>query len=212
MTTIVTHAIGRSGDPIITFAAEKCNCTQVAEMTFDRLGLGEEARAYSSWIHDYRWDVYQKTTIPPSVDDIVRANRGGCITLKFVRDPVDRFASIWKRYLSIGIRGCPPGLDMDSFLSWFESIDITRYKLGAYSLDDHITTQRFFGERDEMWTEIIHVEDLCDKRDYLRDTYGLIVDPDWTSNHWIHMDVDLTPEQIERIERIYACDMLYRRR
>jgi hypothetical protein len=210
MTTIVTHMVGRPGDRVMTFCAEKCNCTQVTSMTLDAIGHGEKRREYS-WVHDYRWGKYKQNNPPPSIDAIRRAKASGTVCLKFVRDPVDRFSSIYKRYTKIGIRGAPSGLSVDGFLDWLSTKNLVRYMLGSYTHDEHITSQRFHNETDDLWTDIIHVETFQDPevRKRIHTFYGLVVDPEWTSDHWIPEPVHLSDEQRARVLCIYHMDARY---
>lgn len=202
--------MGRPGDPVMAYATEKSNCTQVAEMVFDRLGLTKEATRPGAWIQDYRWGPYTRRHAPPTVDAIRRAVEGGQACLKFVRDPVDRFRSMVTRYRKHGILQAPDGLSVDGLLDWLEDQNLLRYSPGCV-WDMHVATQRFFGDTDDLWTEIIHVEDFRrkDVREHLRERYGLRVDPAYTSVHWERQTVDLTPEQRDRVLRVYAVDADY---
>jgi len=210
MSTIVTHMVGRPADTIMAFCAEKCNCTQIASMVFDAIGHGEKRRAFK-WVHDYRWGPYHRSNPPPNIDSVRRAKANGTVCLKFVRDPVDRFASMYKRYQKVGIRGAPSGFSVDEFLDWVSARNVYRYFPGSLVNDDHILSQSFYEETDDLWTEIIHVETFKDPcvREHIRDAYGLIVDPEWTSDHWVPEPVMLTPEQRERVLQIYHMDRKY---
>jgi len=72
-------------------------------------------------------------------------------------------------------------------------------------------SQRFHNETNDLWTDIIHVETFWDPevRERLRTMYGLEVDPEWTSDHWVIEPVNLTGEQRERVLRIYHMDAEY---
>jgi len=49
------------------------------------------------------------------------------------------------------------------------------------------------------------------ERQRLLETYGLRIDPGWSSGHWRRdVDVTLTPDQLERVKNIYAVDLKYR--
>ena len=210
MPTKLIHMIGRPGDPIMTFCAEKCNCTQIATMTFERLGH-DEAKSHS-WVHDYRWGTYFRTNPPPTIEDVHHAKTQGCQLIKFVRDPVERFKSIFKHHLTRGVRRCQGARTVDEFLSWLETQCLFRYDPKSYRVDDHVMSQAFLEETDDLWTEIIHVETFHDAsvREYLYDRYGLRVDPEWTSSHWQRdMSVELTETQIERIKKLYWMDLKY---
>lgn len=81
-------------DSLAVVFFEKSNCTQVVATFFERLGLLEEARRYSDWIHDYRINVWL---------------RGRYITLetlqsmkvpklKFIRNPYQRAMSMYTHF------------------------------------------------------------------------------------------------------------------
>lgn len=146
----VRDAIGRESDGLIVVAFEKSNCTQVAETTFKRLGLLDAAKKHDPFVHNYRWNVYAKQNPTLTVEDIRRAKRNGCACLKFVRDPIDRFGSIYSRYRRHGFRGFPNDLTIDGFLDALEPLEIRRFEPGAYP-DTHLQTQCFSKERHDMW-------------------------------------------------------------
>lgn len=206
--TKVPHMIGRPGDALMAFAAEKCNCTQVAEMVFDRLG---HTRRGTAWVHDYRWGPYIRKHPAPTVDEI-RASKTPAI--KFVRDPVERFKSIWKRYLKHGMFEAPSDMSLDELLDWLETKNVWRYAGGYERVHDmHATSQRFVGETDDLWAEIVHVEGFRDPevRTGLRERYGLLVDPEYRSDHWDTdgPSVEFTAEQERRIRQVYHMDAAY---
>lgn len=203
--------IGRPKDGFMAFCAEKCNCTQVAMMMFDAIGHGEASKQYT-FIHDYKWGPYAKNNPPPSMDDIRLAKKRGCVCLKFVRDPLDRFVSIYKRYRAHGIRTAPPNMSVDEFIDWLGTLNLLRYSPQSFVFDDHILSQALYGETDDLWTDIIHVESFRDpkERDRLEKLYTLRIDPSWTSDHWIEGTFELTDDQRERVMNVYAMDKAYR--
>jgi hypothetical protein len=207
----IRYAIGRESDGLIVVPFEKANCTQVTETTFKRLGLLDAAKKHHPFVHNYRWEVYTTQNPPPTVADIRRANRNGCACLKFVRDPIDRFGSIYSRYLRHGFRGIPNGLTIDGFLDALEPLKIRRFEPGAYP-DPHLQTQCFWKERHDMWTEIVPVERLREPafRTYLKEAYGLDFDPSFTSPHWEGKTYAFTAAQKRRIMQVYRVDKRYR--
>ena len=205
------HAVGRPRDGLVVVTFEKANCTQVVETTFKKLGLLDAAKAYHPFVHKYRWDVYVRNAPPVTVRDLRTAKREGCHVLKFVRDPIDRFGSIYSRYKKHGFRCFRVGLSIDEFLDQLERLNICRFAPGAYA-DGHLTTQRFWNERHDMYSEIVNVERLrCPAfRLYLKALYGLEFDPDFCSFHWERTVYDFTRAQRRRILKVYNADRQYR--
>jgi hypothetical protein len=146
-----------------------------------------------------------------TVRDLRTAKRDGCHVLKFVRDPIDRFGSIYSRYKKHGFRAFRTGLSIDEFLDQLERLNIRRFAPGAYA-DGHLTTQRFWKERHDMYSEIVNVERLrCPAfRLYLKALYGLEFDPDFCSFHWERTVYDFTRAQRRRILNVYNVDRQYR--
>jgi len=177
---------------------------------FDAIGHVEASKQYT-FIHDYRWDAYAKNNPPPSIDDIRLAKKRGCVCLKFVRDPVDRFVSNYKRYRAHGIRSAAPDMSIDEFIGWLEKLRLLRYAPQSFVFDDHILSQALYGETRDMWTEIIHVESFRDpkERERLESLYNLHIDPSWTSDHWVEGTFELTDDQRERVMKVYAMDEAY---
>jgi hypothetical protein len=205
----VTNVVGMPRDGLIVYSSEKSNCTQVVETTLERLGLLQTAKDHSPWVHDWRWNVY-KPRNRVTVSEIATAKRQGCITLKFVRDPVDRFASMYTRYNKLGLKGVASGLTVDQFISRLSTENLLRYTDTRF--DAHYLSQSFDGEMDDMWTEVIHVETLrsASERQRLKETYGLIFDANFTSEHWTHATKEsFTSDQRERILTLYEMDTSY---
>jgi hypothetical protein len=78
--------------PYILMWSQKAGCTTVVKWFFAQLGLLEEARAHSRWVHDYEGQVFKKRQ--GYRKELAAALRSGEYTVvKVVRDPVVRAPS-----------------------------------------------------------------------------------------------------------------------
>ena len=215
----VREAVGREKDGIIVYAAEKSNCTQVVEAAFRKLGLWERAMKYGKdWVHNWRWSQYIVNQPPPTVAEITAARQRGCVTLKFVRDPIARMRSMFTFYQRGGmLTGRYPILGtswtVDQFLDYCETARVYRYSDRCNSCNEHIASQAIFGETPNTWTEVIRVESLktAAGRDYLQKRYGLVFDASYRARHWASKTAGssslvLTPAQVARVRKIWWMD------
>lgn len=82
--------------PAVLLWSGKSGCTTVLKWFFMHLGLLEEARKHSAWIHDYETDVLKRA--PGYMDGLLAKLRSGCPVVKFVRDP---YARAYSGYLEL---------------------------------------------------------------------------------------------------------------
>jgi len=87
--------------PYILFWSQKAGCTTVVKWFFAQLGLLEEARAHSEWIHNYEQHVFKKRS--GYRHELARALAAGSHkVVKVVRDPLVRAPSA---FLVLGEKG-----------------------------------------------------------------------------------------------------------
>ena len=235
LSTRLDHLVGRPGkDDVLVFVAEKCNSAVIARAAFKRIGLLAQARQHSRgqlddnaiFVHNYRCTTYKRSLGQvPSILDVRKAKRAGAVVLRFVRDPVDRFLSIWKRYKRFGtstdgILYAPKGIKTtEGFIQWLEKLGSPE-KLIRYhprhrrGVDLHIAAQTFYGEDEapDLFTETIQVETLRDPAvcARLKKQYGLEIDASVRSKHWtVEERVTLNDNQKDRVRKLYARDMRF---
>ncbi len=161
---------GLKANNVILWVAEKANCTAICHMFFESIGLLDVALQYSSWIHDYRWNVYIKQNMT-MLNDLKDEK---FIRIKFVRSPYDRAVS---SYLHVRKRN-------QSFLDFLKRLsgkDLERY--GSIE-NPHVQTQYFREEKQFQWNEIIRVENYCDEVNRINEKYSLNLKCDHVSKHW----------------------------
>ena len=234
LSTRLDHLVGRPGkDDVLVFCAEKCNSAVIARAAFERIGLLAQARQHSRgqlddnaiFVHNYRCTAYKRSLGQvPSILDVRKAKRAGASVLRFVRDPVDRFLSIWKRYKRFGtstdgILYSPKGIKTtEGFIQWLEKLGpekLVRYHpRHRRGIDLHIATQTFYGEDEapDLFTETVHVETLRDPAvcARLKERYGLNIRANGSSEHWtVDERVTLNDNQKARIRKLYGRDMRF---
>jgi hypothetical protein len=234
LNTRLDHLVGRPGkDDVLVFCAEKCNSAVIARAAFERIGLLAQARQQSRgqlddnaiFVHNFRCTTYKRSLGQvPSILDVRRAKRAGASVLRFVRDPVDRFLSIWKRYKRFGtstdgILYAPKGLKTtEGFLQWLEKMGpeklIRYHPRHRRGVDLHIAAQTFYGEDEapDLFTETIQVETLRDPAvcARLKQRYGLNIRANGRSAHWTEQErVTLNDNQKARVRKLYARDMRF---
>ena len=176
-------------DSLAVVFFEKSNCTQVVATFFERLGLLEEARRYSDWIHDYRINVWL---------------RGRYITLetlqsmkvpklKFIRNPYQRAMSMYTHFCHEPSAQLPnlsklPKPTVKQFLQALLKVPHLRGEPGG--VNAHFCSQRMEGEMPGMWTEVIDVDSLrcARQRRRLKRLYNLRFDASFVSTHWKYSD------------------------
>jgi len=150
----------------------KAGCTVVIKMFLDQCGLLEEALAFYTWVHDFRWSVLEQVECPPH-NTLVR--------IKFVRNPYSRavssyFAVAYHRHL-FGMFDSMDHLSFETFLKYLAS--------GNATWDHHFDKQFCQGET---YHEIIHLEKMDEEIPRLNQMYGLQLKWKFTSSHHFPKD------------------------
>lgn len=203
-------------DTLAVVFFEKSNCTQVVATYFERVGLLEEARRYSKWIHDYRINVWLRGRyITLDTLQLMKVPK-----LKFIRNPYDRSMSMYTHFLHEPSAQLPnlsklPKPTVHQFLEALKKVPHRRGEPGA--VNAHFCSQRMEGENPSMWTEIIDVDSLrcARQRRRLKRMYNLRFDASFVSMHWKYSDCaalkdpsirhlieDIFPDDIEEFNAV----------
>jgi len=177
---------------IIFYIHQKAGCTVFLKMIFQNLGILEEALAYDknggAWPHYYRYEVYQKENKVEPIDLF----SGDYKLIKIVRNPYYRAVSSFisahfnvvqsaeynkgeditkiKRFnLRDYIIARHLGNSTNSFYNYYKSIKDEN----GLEVDLHIDKQKCLFEDYIKFDEIIKLEELENKIDYLNDKYNL---------------------------------------
>lgn len=194
----VTHCLLSKDHDLVLYAAEKANCTEVAEMFFRHCGLLEEALRYSPWIHNYKWEVYHPTNMV-YLSDLLQNKY---YQVKFVRCPYERAVSSyihWRAYCNGHGK---------SFMQFLEEIStrIFRYK---DTCDGHWATQMFLGESKVRWDGAVHIENMDEDLARLRQPFPKRIDNRFKSPHWKKNSEAVTSNRFRGAEALDTIDNLY---
>lgn len=85
------------GRKIVVSWSPKSGCTHVVVWFFIKTGLLQKANAYHDWPHNYRIDIYQKSTkYVKHVEQLKESDGKGYTHIKITRDPTKRLVSIFR--------------------------------------------------------------------------------------------------------------------
>lgn len=165
---------------IIFYLHQKCGNTSFLKMIFENLGILELALSYDKyrkqpieygvgWPHYYRYSVYNIEN-RVTVDNIIS---GEYKLIKIVRNPYKRIVSSYLHVSKVNKELLNKHFKNDN-LSFYEFLLILKNK-NLKSIDLHIDEQICLFEKENMiyFDEIIKIEELKDKINYLNDKYNL---------------------------------------
>ena len=156
---------------ILFHTSPKSNCTVVAKMFYEYIGLLNEALEYSHWIHNYTQDKYQVRIKKDNLKDILK--------IKFVRNPFMRAVSSYLHVMHTLIKD-EMKLTNESF---FDFLNIIRNK-PMYNGSSHYLPQYNEKFPNEYFNEIIKVENLNSEIDRINVKYNISLNPTHDSNHF----------------------------
>lgn len=160
------------------FFSQKAGCTFATNWFLDQLGLLEEARDYSSWVHHYRFDVYYKQE--PYITNIKQALSDKYTRIKLARSPYSRAVSSYihavkQMYINDDLgRFLGRTIDRDNgftFEEWVNFIDNT----GVKKCNPHHRQQTERREADGSLTihQVIQLENSYEAFRQLETGFGL---------------------------------------
>jgi len=106
---------------LIVLMQPKAGATVATQLTFEALGVLEEAKSYSSWIHDYREKVFSRQARRRGYDFCTLCPRPEWTCVHVVRNPADRVVSSYIHVMRTKIKNLMPGLPKDATFREFVS-------------------------------------------------------------------------------------------
>lgn len=224
MNIIIANAVKDAKSRLLFYTSEKANCTEVILYFFTLIDQLHDALEYSTWIHDYRWNVHV-LTYPVYLTDFLTSD--DCFLVKFVRCPYDRAVSIYfhyHKYLDIN-----SNLSFYGFLSYLQS-EFPNVHRHNKAVNEHLQTQSFLEELDTQlvkWNAVIHVEYLQEELEEIemslpksvKECQTILAEymKDLKSTHWtknttakyLNQDMSNTPFHDLDLHNINYADMFH---
>ncbi|MEQ8712197.1 MAG: sulfotransferase family 2 domain-containing protein [Cyclobacteriaceae bacterium] len=140
--------------------SEKAACTMAVRMFFEHLGVLDEAQAYSSWIHNYRIEVYEKQ----KEISLQHLRDNNYYKFKVVRSPYSRAVSSY--FVLVKDKEYSKRHQLHRQLN-LKTIDVSfqvfleaLIKLDLSTIDTHFRPQWRVYEEEFCFNKICHIENI----------------------------------------------------
>jgi hypothetical protein len=187
---------------LVMLFTPKAGCTRAVIMMFKHMGLLDEARAYSPWIHDYRSRC--KFVIVPER----HLYSGDYFVFKVIRNPYDRAVSSfinaveYSRSKYTNSNSSCPLLKTPTFVQFLELLDRTNFFTKEYvdpHQNHHCRPQYVPGE-EEYVRKYVRIENGQADVDDINREYGTALDIE-------NVDLELLPHHQKRTSTIPLSDL-----
>ena len=156
---------------ILFHTSPKSNCTVVAKMFYEYIGLLNTALEYCPWIHNYTRDKYQSRPKKDNVEEILK--------IKFVRNPFTRAVSSYLHIMNTNLKD-ELKMNNESFFDFLNIIWNKPLCVGA----NHFLPQYDEKFPNKYFNEIIKVENINNEIVRINATYAICLNPSHDSHHF----------------------------
>ena len=160
----------------------KSGCTTVCKMVFKKLGILNEALNHSSWIHNYRGNIFYKKYGTVNKNELLNGKYNNFLILKFVRNPYSRAVSSYIHAMKTKLHNLV-GSNNISFIHFLNLLKTNKRLMN----EGHWRVQKLNYENDKsiLNKKFIKIEDMNNELIKLKKSNNINFEYNFSSNHHI---------------------------